>query len=85
MVQVVPFPLKNFHFANIVVIEPTEFYLDTLEFDHDKIVEAFEGGRDKARSVVRALDGVAEPADKGNAESVVLAALEELASRPVAG
>ena len=37
--------LKNYHFAQNRVIEPSREYSDTLEFDPDKIEEAIKGGR----------------------------------------
>lgn len=46
------FPFEGCRYVNLVVVQPERLYLDGLEFNHDKIVTAYEAGRAAARSAV---------------------------------
>ncbi len=46
------FPQAKYRCVNLVVIEPDILHLDSLEFDPDKIREAFQAGRERARIAV---------------------------------
>jgi len=46
------FPFDGYRYVNMVLIQPDRLYMDGLEFDHDKILAAYEGGRRAAQAAV---------------------------------
>lgn len=66
------FPFAGRRYVNMVLIQPDRLYMDGLEFDHDQILAAFEGGRRLAKQAV-------EEAAQQNGSNISRAALETTA------
>jgi NTE family protein len=79
------FPFKNYHYANVVVIEPDRLHMDTLEFDEVKIQCAFKAGRDQAAKILAEMNNIKVPCMRSNAKKCVQAARDLVDARAIPG